>query len=336
MTKLVQEGDEQAILKELMDLTKGAGPSEEEVKESKFKHKQEVADRKFFKLLKRGICQTKHHANYKIDVAQEQLQRAAKENASADAKLAALNEMQYEVLARALGSILTLNTLLLVSRVEVNILGRYMDEKKAGNKSSEELSESYTAFLSTWEYCALSGYGKLCEAVRQAVRAVSQRRSAGAKFKVNKKSLEELLQEMFQEVTANHIDGKHRVELLLPDEALAEVPSGHRAAVDPLFHEAQDMLESPHFLQVLQSLMRASIEQLAEQLTELAEGAQAPLAKLHKSLLHVSNTVLVAYETVQEGSDAQGEAAKPLSNVFLERSSEDAALGSFCKALYSL
>merc|ERR1719329_1588758 len=135
LKRLLQQMEQGDLLKEILGGVED--PEQQKAnKRAKFEHNQQVADRE----TRKGLLALNERliAYLKVDAKRVELQAATDKAA----KVKALTELQLECLARTMSGLYTMHLLLLLHRVEFNIVGR---EMSASSSKSGEDHSLYTA-----------------------------------------------------------------------------------------------------------------------------------------------------------------------------------------------
>eukprot|EP00747_Dinoflagellata_sp_TGD_P167005 gnl/TRDRNA2_/TRDRNA2_190682_c0_seq1.p1 gnl/TRDRNA2_/TRDRNA2_190682_c0~~gnl/TRDRNA2_/TRDRNA2_190682_c0_seq1.p1 ORF type:complete len:386 (+),score=108.81 gnl/TRDRNA2_/TRDRNA2_190682_c0_seq1:71-1228(+) len=331
------EGDES--LKELFEqMSKGVTQSPEEaaaMKRAQFLHKQTVSDSYVRRAL--PALKVRHHACFRAD----DCSKALKEAQSKEEKQVCFKALQVEAIGRLLSSTYVLNLVLLLHRVEFNIVGREiaagsdgkallaLDLTEAAEKGSkdEDADAVHAAFFESTRYVQEDGLARIADAVREAVRACAERSGVLPWKPVTAECLQTHLLEACAEVDTQVLCGDKASATLLPDLVEREVPAAQKKKVKEFLDEARDYVESPNFLAAFQALMSGAIRQLVSSLSDgaadpadapLSDGKSATLGKLFGRILELSLTVLTEEDTAG----------------LVARFDKEPVLNELCEALY--
>lgn len=324
LQKLLKMAGDDDTLKELLSLAGGGGGDK---KKAKFTHNQEVSD-KWVKAYivdgatadTRSLLSDKHNANFKIN----EISREAQQADSQEKKMLALQNLTNEIFARGLSAVFVLCAMVMVHRVELNILGRQMDEAEDAGTNP-----AFTAFIETGRYVGDGGLLRIADASRKGIQKMAAAKELTPKTKVASGELEKHLAVACAEVYAEVFAGPACVQTLLPDSIDSTLPKESQGEVKPFLDEARDALESPHFLEALQAVVAAVVGQVVGDLSSNGKGGAGPLAgdgtavplgKLLGRMTELSSAVL--------GAEAGGE------NAYVPTAVGAPTLSEFCESLY--
>merc|ERR1719410_1967473 len=114
LERLLQDGGD---LRELLELARGADMEQNE-KKARFAHKQSVSDAYVLKAL--AMLQERHGGCFAVEECSDKVKKAT----TREAKIQCLMEVVIECIARLVSALYTLHALLLLHRVEFNIVAR--------------------------------------------------------------------------------------------------------------------------------------------------------------------------------------------------------------------
>lgn len=339
MERALKSMEDEGGLEKLLGLTsEGDEESRKQAAELKkrqdFEHKQQVSDRHVRKSL--DAINARHTPSFSLDECSAKLAEAK----TKEDKMNCLQAFQAECLARTASAVYTLEILLLLHRVEFNIVGREIAAASSagkkfgdsassptdGNGTSEEDAEAQALFLASTRYVQEEGLERLASSVKSAVKACSTKSGLSPGTAVTAESLQRFFIDVFREADAELLLGGKGAATLLPESLDTEVAK-EREKVKRLLDEARDYLESPQFLDVFQAISSNAAEHLAASLGDgaadpasapLATGKSCQLAKLFAPLIQNSQATL-------SGDDRGG---------FVERFAKDEKVTKLCEALY--
>ncbi|CEM40076.1 unnamed protein product [Vitrella brassicaformis CCMP3155] len=217
---------------------------------------------------------------------------------SPDQKSAYFNQIKIQCLSRAVSSLYALHLLLLLHRLEINIIGKQMfgDDRRAGTEQEKAHDENY-AFLSSTRYIQeAEGLRVIVKGVTRAVEAC-----AGELQPQHELSLEELLtllKDIASKADVELINDGLAVNTALPDnvqdlcdnERLS--PDGCRL-VAQFLSETRDFLESPQFVSVFRLVIDRALKKTVERLSDKFQpGQRFPLARTFGRFCQLSEEVL--------------------------------------------
>jgi hypothetical protein len=323
LQKLLKQMGEGDLLKDFMaDLE---DPEHQKArKRAKFDHNQQVADNHTQKAL--DALEERLMACFKVDECSQALAKAQNK----EEKLHCIGALQVECLARSMSAVYTLHLLLLLHRVEFNIVGREMlgpDGNVVGGSAAESQdTEALTAFVVSVSYVQEDGLPRICEAVREAVKARWAADSIQPVTKVTAERLESFLLDVCRAADSSLLANGKAPATLLPES----LDSSATPKVKQLLDEARDYVESPQFLDVFRSVLTSALTHFVGSLgetTETAEptrgpplpkGASVPIAKLGGDCVTRSQAML-----------ASGDSAG-----FVRRFGDEPLVSKLCEALY--
>lgn len=270
LLKQVEGGD---MLKELM-----AGledPEELKAKQrAKFNHNQQVADSYAKKSLSALV-----HERLKNCFAVDERSQALAQAKTKEAKLKCIEDLQVECFSRSMSALYSMHLLLLLHRVEFNIVGREMQSSSGSDGKIEDCedSEVYTAFFeNVASYVQGDGLPQICDAMREAVKARWSAESMAPQTKVSNGSLRSFLLSVCTAADVSLLEGGKAPTTLLPERL--DVSAAPK--VKKLMDETRDYIESPQFLSVFRSVVADAlthfVNSLGEDLSEPARGAPLP------------------------------------------------------------
>jgi len=333
LEKLLKESGD---LKELLELARGegaqggaaadgggTGDGGEAEKRERFAHARQVSDAFVRKAL--AALTERHMGCFAVEACTEKVKTAQ----TKEEKLERFLELLVECLARMVSALYTLHALLLIHRVEFNIVGREVAASKGAVGAGGADGDVYAAFLDTTRYLKEQGVQHVAEAVRSAVRKCLEAAQLGPSTPVTAEALEQLLKDACREADAELLAEARSVSTLLPESMDSEVAEAHRGPAKKLLDEARDYLESPQFVQVFQAVTAKAAQRLAARLGDgaadpaaapLAEGRSCPLAKLNGQFIKLSESLL----------DSEGDGG----NDFITSFAEEPMVNQLCEALY--
>lgn len=339
MERALKSVEEEGGLEKLLGLAgEGDEASRKEAEELKkrqdFEHKQQVSDKHVRKSL--DAVNARHMPSFSVDECTAKL----KEAKTKEEKLKCLEAIQAECLARTASAVYTLEILLLLHRVEFNIVGREIAAASSAGKKfvadgcavSDEDAEAQAEFLASTHYVQEEGLKQLASSVRSAVKACIEEAGLGPSTPVTADSLQRFFNDVFQKSNSELLTrgkGEHvqaiAAATLLPDSLEAQVKQQEK--VKPLLNEARDYLDSPQFMDVFQAVSSGAAEHLAASMGDgaadpasalLAGGKSCPMAKLFGPLIQNSQATL--------SCDDRGG--------FVARFAKDEKVRRLCEALY--
>jgi len=326
LQKLLKQMDGGDLLKDL--LREAEDPEQQQArKREKFEHNQEVSDSHTQKSL--DALGERLTGCFAVDECSQALAKAQ----SKEEKLQCFEALQVECLARSLSALYSLHLLLLLHRVQFNIVGREMlgaDGKGTGNAKcfDEEDTEALTAFCEASKHSYVQGDGlpAICNAVREAVKAQWAADSMRPMTKVSAERLRSFLLAVCRAADVSLLlEGKSAATLL--PEAL---DASAAPKVKQLLDEARDYVESPQFLDVFRSVVDGALTcfvdslGVTQEVTEpprappLPNGESVPIAKLNGDCVTRSQAML----------------AKDDGSGFVRRFSEEPRVATLCEVLY--
>jgi len=315
----------QKLLRESLEYAKSEEEEKrrEEEKKASFIHKQEVSDAYVRKAL--AALQARHKELFAVEECFEKVKSAQ----TKEARLECFLRLQTECLSRLVSALYTLHALLMLHRVEFNIVGRELANapggKAAEDANVEEGTDAHAAFLETTRFLKEKGLQQIAESARGAVRACLESAGLSPTATVTAELLEKLFSDICGQVNDELLAGARIVALFLPESVDQEVPEEHRSRVKLLTDEARDYLESPHFAAVFKTVSVQAVKRLAGAFGDgapdpgaalLSGGQTCPLAKLNGQFIELSKTLL------DEGSD------------YVERFAEEPVVDDFCRGLF--
>mmetsp|Transcript_118823 Transcript_118823/g.331488 ORF Transcript_118823/g.331488 Transcript_118823/m.331488 type:complete len:363 (+) Transcript_118823:110-1198(+) len=294
----------QKLLKESLELTRGE--EEEKEKKANFTHTQQVSDAYVRKSL--AALQERHKDLFAVEECSEKVKRAE----TKEARLQRFQELLIECLSRLVSAPYTLSALLLLHRVEFNIVGRELagvpgcGEAACAGAAVEAGTEVHAAFLDSTRFLKEEGIHQIADAVRRAVRNCLESSKLAPTAAVTAHLLEKFLLDVCNEAHSELLLQSRIVAMLLPESVDREVAEEHRTQVKQLLDEARDYVESPQFLEVFKTVCAMAAQRLAGAFGDgaldpvgapLAGGQSCPLAKLNGLFVELSKTML------DEGTD---------------------------------
>jgi len=321
----VQQQLLEKLLKESLELAKGEEEEKRRLEDRKanFAHKQQVSDAYVRKAL--AALQARHKELFAVEECVEKVKSAP----TKEARLECFLQLQAECLSRLVSAMYVLHALLMLHRVEFNIVGRELSNasggKAGGGAEPAEGAEAHAAFLETTRFLREEGVGQISDSARGAVRACLDSLGLSPTATVSAELLEKLFSDICSKVNDEFLPGSRAVSLFLPESVDQEVPEEHRPRVKPLVDEARDYLESPQFAEVFRTISGKAAKRLAGAFGDsapdpaaapLSGGQSCPLAKLNGQFIEISKTLL------DEGNDS------------VARFAEEPVVDEFCQGLY--
>lgn len=317
LMKNMEGGD---LLKELMA---GMGEDPEDLKAKRranFNHNQQVSDsqtqKSFIKVYDRLI------SCFNVDELHKELKQAK----TKDDQLRCFEACQVECFARSMAALYTLHLLLLLHRVQFNIVGREIQgaNGKAGSADDKEW-EVFTAFCNNFDlHVQGDGLAQICDAMREAVKSRWRADSMSCTQKVSRESFRSFLVNVCITADAALLEGGKGPATLLPESLDASAAT----QVKKLLDETRDYLESPQFLTVFRSVVSDAVAQFVTSLSEdtseppqgapLPRDASVPIAKL-------GNHCLTKSEAMYATGDPAG---------YVRRFADGDKVANLCEALY--
>lgn len=268
-----------------------------EEKQARLRDRQEVYDKYACKGL--GVLQVNHESCFFI---KECISRV-KEAQSSEAKLECLHRYAVECLAFCISALYALHVLLLLQRMQFNIVGREMDAAGApAATASQTDANAYEAFLESTSYLKEEGVRRIADSARRAVGACTARASITPQTPVTAEDLQRLAQDTCLEVDAELLAGSHAAASLLPESIDGALATEHAEKTKRLLDEARDYLESPQFLEVFRAVAVGAMRRLSDLVGDgapdpgmalIAGGQSKPLAKLLGQLIEISKASLM-------------------------------------------
>lgn len=325
LQKLLKQMNQGDLLKDLLGELEDPEQAKTK-KRAKFEHNQQVSDNHTQKGLE--ALNERLMGCFAVDGCSQALAKAG----TKEEKIRCIEALQVECLARSMSALYSLNLLLLLHRVEFNIVGREMmgaESKTAsgGADSASTDTDALTAFVVSNSYVQGDGLQRICDAVREAVKARWASDSMQYTTKVSAESLRSLLLDVCRAADAALLEGGKGPTTLLPESLDASASP----KVKQLLDEARDYLESPQFLEVFRTIVGGSLTHFVDSLgvalevTEppraapLPSGASVPIAKLGGDCVTRSQAMLASK------ADGAG---------FVRRFAEEPLVKQLCEALY--
>jgi len=312
LMKQMEGGD---LLKELMGEKEEDPQKEEERKRAKFEHNQQVSDSHTQKCL--AVLQERLQSCFAMDESSRALTLAQNK----EEKLRCMTTLQVECLARAVSAMYALHLLLILHRVEFNIVGREM----MGTDGKDDTLE-LTAFVESVSYVQGDGLPRICDAVREAVKACWADDIKAPLTKVNAERLRSFLLNVCHAADTALLEGSNGPTTLLPESL--DDPATPK--VKQLLDETRDYVESPQFLDVFRSVLAGALTHFVDSLGEVSEQTEPP-----KPPPLPSNT---AVPIARLGGDcvtrSQAMLASDDGAGYVTRFAEDPLVTKLCEALY--
>mmetsp|Transcript_68961 Transcript_68961/g.121948 ORF Transcript_68961/g.121948 Transcript_68961/m.121948 type:complete len:366 (-) Transcript_68961:16-1113(-) len=284
------------LLKEITnDQDLGGGKSKAEEAKEKFQHQQRVAD----DFARKGLPSylAKHSRCFNLDGCHAKV----KEATTKDAKLSALADLQMECLSIVVSALYSLHALLLLQRVQFNIVGREMAAVSVAAEGSDaeapnsEMAAVATEFIEASDYFLEHGPGLVSSACRKAVQACAAS-SLAPSTAVTSERLATFFKEVLRSVDQELLGESKGSATLLPPEkdSSGANASAKQQQVKRLLDEARDYAESPQLLEVFRSVTAAAAERVPQFLgsAALQEAGSVPLAKLFGNFISLSKSLL--------------------------------------------
>merc|ERR1712039_724293 len=257
----------------------------------------------------------------------EELSENLRKAEGKEAKMACFKALQEECLSKAASSLYVLHALLILHRVEFNIVGREINAAQGAKCSVEQDTEAHTAFLDSTRYLKEDGLQRIADAVRRAVDVCSQRAKMHPSTPVTADMMQQLLIDIFSEANNELLTKERSVETLLPACIDQEVGDTHKELVKRLLDESRDYLESPQLLEVFATTTTAAAKHVGSMLSTgsdekpapLAEGKSCAAGKLNGFFIELSNSSL---------KDEDGE------NDFVPLFANEDKVRKFCEGIY--
>lgn len=313
---------QELLLRRLLQDSKGLedllAPDAEEIRRARFKHRQQVADSYARRCL--ALLRPRHNSCFAIEDCTRRLKHAESAG-DRDLKAASFRALQVECIAKAASALYSLHALLLLHRLQFNILGRELaaaELKSPSPTEGQQENSAHTAFLECSNYFQDTGLRRVADVLRRAAATCLDRGKLSPQSKVVKSELSRLLCDICREADSELLTENAGAMTLLPDSVHEEVPLSQREEVRRLTDEVRDYLESPQVLAVFQAVTATGAASLAEQLSA-SDSEAVPLAKLCGRLIELSNELL----------DAESGCTP-----FIERFSDEAKLMQLCEGLY--
>mmetsp|Transcript_51287 Transcript_51287/g.109029 ORF Transcript_51287/g.109029 Transcript_51287/m.109029 type:complete len:398 (+) Transcript_51287:117-1310(+) len=346
----------QRMMKAIVDSAEsGAAGSAEERRQERFAYKQKVSDSHAGKRLS-TLC-TVHGNCFEVQTYKENLQAAT----TKEGKLEAFRKMGEECVAKAVSSIYTIHLLLLLHRINFNIVGRELEVASEKEEALDEESlAAHEAFLLSLGHFQSASCNDIAKLIRKAVCDVMEREEMGPQVSVTEETLGNLFEVCCREADKECVGKQSDIaSRLLPESLEAKIDAKIRAKVKALLDEARDYLESPQFLQVFQACCTCASKNFAAALLEDLQVAAGdthigigpwPLAKFNGAMIKMSTSVfeqdvsasaLVATESTSdsaapatEAKEASGENPRTLNSALFAAFSEDPRVEDLCSGLY--
>lgn len=318
LERLLQDSGD---LKELLELARGADGEQNE-KKARFAHKQGVSDSYVRKAL--AVLQERHRGCFAVEECSDEAKKAT----TREAKIQCLMELVIECIARLVSALYALHALLLLHRVEFNIVGREIAAIPAnGEVAFAEAEGGHAAFLDTIRYFMQKGIEQLADAIRGAVQKCFEKAEFAPSTQVTGEVLHQLFANICAEVDAVLFTaGAQCVTFLLPESLDQAMDEAHGVKVKNYLDEARDYLESPQFAGVFRAVVSSATWRLAAafgdgaldpEAAPLAGGRSCPLAKLNGLAIELSKSLL--------SED---------NNDFITSFAEEPSVSQFCEAVY--
>nr|AND95587.1 Peroxisome biogenesis factor 3 [Chromera velia] len=210
---------------------------------------------------------------------------------SPEEKAALFDQIKIECVSRTLASVYVLHLLLLLHRLEINIIGRQMFSEEDGKPHEQNY-----AFLSSTRYIQEEGLGPLVEVINTAVQRHLQRLSP--QDSTNLEELTGIMREICQEIDTQIVGEGRAVDFVCPEHVAVDdknLSEEGKETVKQLLGETRDYLESPQFSAVLRLSIDNAWKKLGELLKEkFAPDIQFPLARSFGRLCQLAENVLAS------------------------------------------
>jgi peroxin-3 len=259
-------GDAEGPMKEFLELARGV--QGERAKKDEFERTQKVSDDQVKKVFE--ATRARLNKLFDVEACQERLKAAS----TKEEKTRCFQELQVESLARVVASAYTLHLLLLLQRVEVNLVSR--------NLASATQESTCSAFLESTCHAHGEGLQGIAHAIRTAVRSVGEAQQLMPATKVTAARLETYLQAVCSEADKELLDDDKASATLLPDSIDAT------GDVKVLLDQARDITDSPHFRETCRYVIADAMRRVVSVVSDdkgLADGRECPLAVLFGHLL---------------------------------------------------
>lgn len=306
-------GDPEALagpMRQLLDIVRGEDGVK---KQERFRHSQQVSD----KYVRRNLEEVRvaHHDLYAIQDTTAALKSKVMTKAE---KMEIFKNLQVECISRMISAIYLLHMLLLLHRVEFNIVGREMMD--SAPQDGEQEHTFLMSLLVSTRYVQEEGLKPLSACVREAVKSCCSSSQIEPTTRVSPIMFGSFLQDVCKKVDKSLLTGRASVTTLLP-ECIDKHITDEKDRVMCLLNEARDYVESPQFLEVFQVVSGNAIKEVTSQIFETgkeAGGAEGKsiLANLFGTMTNLSNTVLNA--------DA----------VFIDRFAEEPIVTELCESVF--
>jgi len=255
-------------------------------------------------------------------------------------------DLEVECVARTISAAYSLNLMMLLCRVQFNIVSRDLASEGAkaatstaaapaealetssdegGDKTQE--GDAYARFLESTKHLEETGIRQVAEAVRRAVAAKVEELKVFPQTAVSAETTEKFFMEVCDTAAAEVLSSSSGVTTLLP-EALDSELARSDEKVKAMLDEARDYLESPQFGEALRAVLAAAMKRLVGTLGDgaqdpskslLGEGKSAAFARLFGPIMELSNTIF----SPEEG------------NEFVSQFAQDSVVTELCEALFA-
>eukprot|EP00386_Alphamonas_edax_P011799 GDKI01037133.1.p1 GENE.GDKI01037133.1~~GDKI01037133.1.p1 ORF type:complete len:379 (+),score=80.64 GDKI01037133.1:47-1183(+) len=229
------------------------------------------------------------------------------------------NRIKVQCISRAVAASYVVHILLLLHRIEINLIGRQMFTDQQADSASKRHEENY-AFLSSTRYIQEEGLIHLVEAVTAAVEAATE--TIPAQENVTLEGVGALLKDICQRVDMALINEGRAVRTILPEDVAIDgqsLTAEGRAHVSQCLSETRDLLDSPQFAAVFRLCIEGANKRLVELLGErFPPGQPFPLAKTFGRLCQLAEAVM----------------ASTFTNTFIEDFNAVPAVGELCELVY--
>lgn len=291
---------EEALREEL-----AAKPSAKGQTRERFKHLLRVSDK--HALMPLDQVRDRHQACFTIEALQASLADAQAK--TKEERLEALQALGIECVARLISSIYTLHMLLLLQRVQFNIVGRELAKSAStepsstpvdGTTDSEDVLQVHSRFIEASKYLEEHGLSRIAASARASAVKVMEQLGYSPASKVTSGTLEELLLGVCTEADKDLLSDPDNSSSFLPASLDPEDPE-QNAKIKPFLDEARDYLESPQFRGVLAAVSVSAVRVITGWLCDdspdqatapLADGRSLPLARLNGNFIELSRMVL--------------------------------------------
>jgi hypothetical protein len=296
----------------------------EEVKQEKFEHSQEVSDTHTQKALS-GL-DVRLQSLFPVEARQADLTGLSK-TCTKEEKLECFKAVQVECLGRSIASLYMLHLVLLLHRVQFNIVQRALTDDGSREKSdATQEGQNHAAFIECDRHVLNDGLLHICDSLRTAIKDCWAAEGFEISTKMSAERLTSFLVGACRAADAALLDSKIIADTLLPKA----LDSGASTQVVKLLEEARDYCESPHFLEVHQSVLASGVKHLVESLATPLDATETgpPLAS-DASVLFVKLGGFLVKRVNQDHmlsvEDADG---------YVRRFAQEPLVGKLCKAVF--